>query len=150
MGGVIFQSQVSKHRAVLAAALPPAAVSALTSGSAGASIGIVDALPPAAKRIAQDVYGESLWPMWTFYTVVSAIAFVVALFIKRQNLSREHKETETGLEAEKARRAAVLAEKQEKAARKGQQKGYQMDRLGSSNEGSTTASEAGRSADDRV
>jgi len=118
IGGVIFQNEMTKHRATLAASLPASAVNTLTGGGAAAAIGLVNSLPPTARRVAQNVYGESLAPMWIFYVCLSALALVVALFIKRQNLSREHKETETGLEAEKARRAAFAAEKEERAALK--------------------------------
>lgn len=147
VGGAILQNEISKHRAILEASLPPAVAGALTGGSAGSSIGVVNSLSAGPKRVAQDVYGESLWPMWTFYVALCGVAIIAAFFIKQKDLSRNHKETETGLEAEKERRAAFQAMKEEKAAKKSPQ----SDRHGwSTSEEDSTASEAEKIGDDRV
>jgi len=147
IGGVIFQSEISKHRDILDASLPPAAAGVITGGSAAGSIGVVNALSAGPRRVAQDVYGESFWPMWTFYVGLCGIAIIASFLIKQKDLSRNHKETETGLEAEKERREAFLAMKAEKTALKN----HQADRRGwTTSEEEGTASEAEKIGDDRV
>jgi hypothetical protein len=60
--------------------------------------------------------------MWILYVAFAAVGLAISLLITRNKLDKQHEETETGLEAEKAKRLereAERAEKRSKRASKG-------------------------------
>ncbi|KAL8653838.1 MAG: hypothetical protein Q9210_001868 [Variospora velana] len=87
IGGVIFQNGMSKRRNILAASLPPDIADFLSGGSAGAATDIVKNLPAAQKRVADQVYTDSLRTMWIYYVAIAAVGFGASLLIKKTKLN---------------------------------------------------------------
>lgn len=97
IGGVIFQNGMSKRQNILAASLPPDIADLLGGGSAGAATETVKNLPPAQKRVANQVYTESLRTMWIYYVAVAVVGFCASLLIQKQKLSKVHEMQKQGL-----------------------------------------------------
>jgi len=114
IGNVVFQNEMTKKSSTLQAALGPSLANALSGGSAGASVGVVDALPPAQKAVARKAFADSLRTMWILYVVFSGVGLLVGFLIGKNVLSRQHQETKTGLEGEKERRREREEEKRER------------------------------------
>jgi MFS family permease len=64
IGGVVFQNQMVKKFPALLAGLGSQVANELSGGSAGANVGVVQALPPAQQAIAREAFYESLRTMW--------------------------------------------------------------------------------------
>ena len=111
IGGVVFQNEMQKRYPALVAALGKQTANLLSGGSAGASVGIVKQLPPAARTIARDAFFGSLRTMWIMYVAFAALGVVVSLFIGNQKLSKEHQVTKTGLVEEEAKRKELQEKK---------------------------------------
>lgn len=118
VGGVIFDNSMISKRPSLQAHLPASIVQLLTSGEAGAATEVIHRLPQAQRLFAQNEYSDALRGVWYFSVALSAVALASSFFISRKELSKEHKETETGLEAEEANRQRALRLKAENALRK--------------------------------
>lgn len=107
IGGVVFQNEMQKRSGALIAALGPKVASALSGGSAGASVGIVANLPPAQREIARRAFYESLRIMWIMYVAFAVLGLGISFLIAQNVLSKEHGTVKTGLaEQEKARKEA--------------------------------------------
>ncbi|KAI9647983.1 hypothetical protein NHQ30_002606 [Ciborinia camelliae] len=114
VGSVVFQNEMQKRSADLTKALGSNVASQLSGGSAGASVGIVQALPAAGREVARNAYWESLRIMWIIYVVFAALGLVISFAIGKHVLSKEHETTKVGLveqerlrlEAKKARKSA--------------------------------------------
>ncbi|KAI4121909.1 MAG: hypothetical protein LQ338_006094 [Usnochroma carphineum] len=104
IGGVIFQNGMSKRKDTLAAALPPNIAALLGGGSAGAATEVVQRLPPAQKRVVDQVYTDSLRTLWIFYTAVAAVGLAASLLISRQTLSKTHEVQKQGLAGQEEER----------------------------------------------
>jgi hypothetical protein len=105
IGGVVFQNEMQKRYAGLVEAVGPSVASALSGGSAGASVGIVSMLPAAQRDIARRAFHESLRIMWIMYVAFAALGMLVSLLIAQNVLSKEHGVVRTGLaEQERARK----------------------------------------------
>ncbi|TKA76226.1 hypothetical protein B0A49_03306 [Cryomyces minteri] len=118
IGGVIFQNEMARRAASLRSSLGDAAAVQLSGSSAGANVGVVDALPPAARAAARTAFAASLRPMWILYAAFAGVGLAVSFLIGRQVLESEHHETKTGLANEKDMRAERAAEKAEKEERR--------------------------------
>ncbi|PIA92979.1 putative MFS-type transporter [Cercospora beticola] len=118
IGEVVYQNQMEKKSAQISAALGPEAAGQITGGGAGASTQFIQRLPEDQREVVRVAFADSLQPMWIMYTCFAALGFAVMLLIKKKQLSREHEETKTGLEAEKENAAARKAEADEKRASK--------------------------------
>jgi hypothetical protein len=115
IGGVVFQNEMQKRVPALIAALGPQTAAMLSGGSAGASVGIVESLPPAERAIARAAFQESLRVMWIMYVAFAAMGVVIGFLIGNQKLSKEHNTVRTGLVEEEIRRKeAEAAKKQSK------------------------------------
>ncbi|KAL8899695.1 MAG: hypothetical protein Q9207_006064 [Kuettlingeria erythrocarpa] len=110
IGGVIFQNGMSKRQGRLLAALPPDTARLVGGGSAGAATEIVKNLPPEQKRVADQVYTESLRTMWIYYVVIAAVGLAVSLLIQRQQLSNVHEVQKQGLAGQEEERLKDEAE----------------------------------------
>jgi hypothetical protein len=97
IGGVVFQNEMQKRYGGLAAALGPATAQLLSGGSAGASVGVVQQLPPAQQVVAQTAFSGAIKVMWIMYVAFAGAGLVVSLFIGKRQLSTEHQVTRTGL-----------------------------------------------------
>jgi len=113
VGGVVFQNQMQKHYQTLLAALGPTLANELKGGSAGASVGIVAALPPAQQAVARLAFWQSLRTMWIMYVCFAAAGIFVSIFIGVRKLDRQHEVTKTGLAAEELKRKENLEQKKQ-------------------------------------
>jgi hypothetical protein len=118
VGDVVYQNQFSKKYSTVAAAIGPDGARQLTGGNAGASTEYINQLPDPGRRVVREQFADSLQPMWILYTCFAALGLVVMLLIQKKVLTTDHKETTTGLEAEKENAAARKAEKAEKAEKR--------------------------------
>lgn len=114
IGGVVFQNEMQKRAASLQAALGPEIASALSGGSAGASVGVVSRLPAAQREIARDAFYDSLRVMWIMYVAFAALGVFISFFIGSQALSKEHQTVKTGIVEEEKNRKE-LKEQQRKS-----------------------------------
>ena len=105
IGGVVFQNEMQKRYPSLLSSLGPTIANSLSGGSAGANVGIVQALPSAQREIARAAFYESLKTMWIMYVAFAALGLAISLFIKQNKLGTEHQVVKTGIaEEEKARK----------------------------------------------
>lgn len=114
IGQVVYQNQMEKKSGTLTKALGPKLAKVLGGGGAGAATQLIDGLPQAERSVVQRAFANSLMPMWIMYCCFAACGLVSAFFIRRQQLSKEHVETKTGMEAEKENAEARAVEKEEK------------------------------------
>ncbi|KAF2088124.1 putative dothistromin transporter [Saccharata proteae CBS 121410] len=119
IGGVVFQNEMTRKSGTLRAALGDQVAGELSGGSAGANVGIVDALPAGQRKVARTAFADSLATTWIVYTAFAALGLVISFLIAKNTLSKQHVETKTGLEAEEERRR-VRKEEKEKQVRKRQ------------------------------
>lgn len=112
IGQVVFQNQIKSHSHEIINAVGPDVGRRLDSPAAGANIGLVKGLPYAQRRVVHIAFADSLRDLWIMYTAVSAVAILIMPFIgSKKKLTDEHKETKTGLEAEKAAKEERQREK---------------------------------------
>jgi EmrB/QacA subfamily drug resistance transporter len=114
IGQVVLQNELAKRRGVLAGVLGAQLANELGGAEAIANTGLVDALPGYEGEVVRGVFAEGMRFIWVMYTAFSAPAIVLCLFVGRGRLSREHRETVTGLEAEREAREERLREEREK------------------------------------
>jgi EmrB/QacA subfamily drug resistance transporter len=102
LGGVVFQNSMDTRRSSLVAAgIPPNITALLTGKEAAAHVMIPSTLSdPVQREAAKQAFAWSMRNMWIMYTCFSFLGIVSGLFVKRRILSREHKETVTGLKEE--------------------------------------------------
>ncbi|EGD91317.1 hypothetical protein H112_01120 [Trichophyton rubrum D6] len=118
IGGVIIQNRLQSNILEIQHLLSPKSLEALQGVSAGASVHIIQALPPDEKQPVLDAYTKSLSTMWIFYTALAAIGFIVSLLLQKKKLNKEHEVTKTGLDAqERARKERLQMEKEAKSSR---------------------------------
>ena len=113
--GVIFQNEMLKKADFLARTLGPQTAQQLGGNNAGANTHVINRLPPAQKSIAQETIATSLQAGWIMYTAFAGVGLLISLLITKQQLTKTHVVTKTGLEAEKERRRV---DGEEKARRK--------------------------------
>ena len=111
IGGVIFQNGIQKRLPTLLASIPANIAMELGSGSAGANTGLVAALPPAEKTVADEAYTQSLQEMWIFYTCLAFVGLLASLLISKNTLSKTHEVIKTGLDAQERGRTERKEEK---------------------------------------
>ncbi|OAL70621.1 hypothetical protein A7D00_4949 [Trichophyton violaceum] len=117
IGGVIIQNRLQSNILEIQHLLSPKSLEALQGVSAGASVHIIQALPPDEKQPVLDAYTKSLSTMWIFYTALAAIGFIVSLLLQKKKLNKEHEVTKTGLDAqERARKERLQMEKEAKSS----------------------------------
>ncbi|KAL1794847.1 hypothetical protein ACET3X_006663 [Alternaria dauci] len=122
VGGVVFNNEMKSKQSQLAASLGPETAASFGGGSAGANVGLIQSLPNEQKAIARKAFADSLSTMWILYVAFAVVGLGVSLLITRNKLDKQHEETKTGIEAEKAKRLereAERAERRKKRASKG-------------------------------
>lgn len=99
VGGVVFQNSMEARQSSLAAAgLSDSVLEALSGTQAAANVGIAQSIAePSQRQVILEAFAWSLRNMFILYTALAAVAMVVSIFIKHQNLSTEHSETKTGI-----------------------------------------------------
>ncbi|KAE9369002.1 MFS general substrate transporter [Stipitochalara longipes BDJ] len=121
IGGVVFQNEMQKRYPSLVAALGLETANLLSGNSAGASVGIVKALPEAKRIVAREAFADSLRTMWIMYVAFAGLGLLVSLCVGSRKLSKEHEVTRTGLvEEEKKRRENKEAKRVSKMEKNGE------------------------------
>jgi len=116
IGGVVFQNRMQLQSSSLVGSLGPEEAAALSGGSAGTSVELVNSLQDPQRQIARDAYRSSLRVMWIMYVAFGALGILASLFIKTSVLSKEHELTKTGLAEEEAKRVEEAERRKAKAA----------------------------------
>lgn len=107
IGGVIFNNEMNKKAGRLERELGPDLAHALSGENAASNVRLVANLPGREGVIARTAFFESLRTMYIVYTCFAALGLIISLFIKQVNLSKDHKEHQTGLKSLKARKDAA-------------------------------------------
>lgn len=98
VGGIVFQQSMDLRRSnLIAAGLPLSVVEELSGKNAGANVDVGRNLPPLQDRAVKDAFAWSIRNMFIMFTILGALNIVASLFIKKTKLSKEHRETITGL-----------------------------------------------------
>ncbi|KAK7398375.1 hypothetical protein QQX98_012242 [Neonectria punicea] len=116
VGGVIFNNEMEKQYPKLERELGPDLAKALSGSNAASSVQLVGKLEGHDGEVAKTAYWKSLQTMYIVYTCFAALGLIISLFIRQVNLSKDHKEHQTGLKSLKARKEEKTAEQKETAA----------------------------------
>ncbi|EFQ93629.1 hypothetical protein CFE70_008472 [Pyrenophora teres f. teres 0-1] len=114
VGGVVFNNEIRTKQSELAAALGTQTASMFSGGSAGANVRVIQSLPEAQRAVARKAFADSLSKMWILYVAFAAVGLCVSLLVSRNLLDKQHEETKTGLDVEKAKRLEREAEQNER------------------------------------
>ncbi|ETI26930.1 hypothetical protein G647_10029 [Cladophialophora carrionii CBS 160.54] len=103
VGGIVFQQSMDLRRSALAqSGLSNAILDDLSGKNAGANVNIARNLPPAQELAVKQAFAWSIRNMFIMFTCLGAIGIVASLFVVKTKLSKEHRETVTGLKKEEA------------------------------------------------
>lgn len=103
VGGIVFQQSMDLRRSSLAqAGLPASTLEALSGKNAGANVMLGKTLPPAQALAVKDAFTWSIRNMFIMFTAFGALGMVASLFVVKKKLSKEHRETITGLKNREA------------------------------------------------
>lgn len=116
VGGVIFNNEMEKQRGTLERELGPDLADLLSGSNAASSTQIVGGLTGHDGRVAKAAYWKSLQTMYIVYTCFAALGLVISLFIRQVNLSKDHKDHQTGLKSLRANRKEPTADEKETSA----------------------------------
>ena len=99
VGGVIFQNGMQLRASDLrSAGLSMDLVHKFSGSDAAANVMLISNVTDVTQQAAvKEAYASSLRNMWILYTCVSFLGLVAATFIKKQELSKVHVETKTGI-----------------------------------------------------
>lgn len=98
LGGIVFQQSMDlKQSQFRAAGLPAAIIEDLSGKNAGSNVLIVRTLPPAQELLVKEAFAWSIRNMFIMFTGFAACGMVASIFVRRKRLSKEHRETITGL-----------------------------------------------------
>ncbi|KAN0117133.1 putative MFS transporter [Hyaloscypha variabilis] len=101
LGGVIFQNSMDMHIPLLSSPpvnLPANITDLLTKGGAAANVMLSNTISDSVQKEAvRAAYSWSMKNMWIFYTVLSGLAVLSSVFIKKHYLRTDHVETRTGI-----------------------------------------------------
>ncbi|RMZ82140.1 hypothetical protein DV738_g1889, partial [Chaetothyriales sp. CBS 135597] len=107
IGGVIIQNMMRSHEAEFQqAGIPTSIINQLVSGGGSESSHLLDSLTDSQRSLVLSAETDSLSKIWIFYTCLLFLGLLSGLGIGRTNLSKEHVEHKTGLDAEEANRRA--------------------------------------------
>ena len=104
IGSVVFQNIITSNQGILQEALGPQRAEELGGFNAGAEVGFINSLPDAQKAVARDVFANSFHYMWIMYCCFAGVGLALAFLITKQDLSKQHERTLTGLEFEEEKR----------------------------------------------
>ena len=109
LGGVVFQNSMDTRAPSLRAAGIPANITELLTGKEAAAHVIIPSTlkDPVQREAAKAAFAWSMRNMWIMYMGFGFCGVVSGWFVKSRNLSREHRETVTGLK-EKVMQALPL------------------------------------------
>ncbi|KAH7001508.1 major facilitator superfamily-domain-containing protein [Ilyonectria destructans] len=104
IGGVIFNNEMEKQYPTLERELGPELAKSLSGSNAASNVELVGSLTGHDGRVAKAAYWKSLQTMYIVYTCFAALGLVISMFIRQVNLSKDHKEHQTGLKSLKGRK----------------------------------------------
>ncbi|KAI5467417.1 major facilitator superfamily-domain-containing protein [Mariannaea sp. PMI_226] len=102
VGGVIFNNEMNKQYPKLERELGPELAKLLSGSNAAGSTQLVGKLTGHDGQVAKTAFWKSLQTMYIVYTCFAALGLFISLFIKQVNLSKDHKEHQTGLKSLKS------------------------------------------------
>jgi hypothetical protein len=104
IGGVVFQNSMGEQQSkLLASGMSESMADRMSGDAAAASIEYIkDITDPAQLLAVKEAFAWSLRNMWILYTCMSVVGVFCSAFILKAKLSKEHVETRTGLNHEKA------------------------------------------------
>ncbi|KAJ6070106.1 hypothetical protein N7499_011993 [Penicillium canescens] len=104
IGGVVFQNSMGEQQSnLLASGMSESMANRMSGDAAAASIEYIkDITDPAQLLAVKEAFAWSLRNMWILYTCMSVVGVFCSAFILKAKLSKEHVETKTGLNIEKA------------------------------------------------
>jgi hypothetical protein len=112
LGTVIYQNIMGQQSDQLVAAVGPETAASLSGSFAGASRSLIESLTTSQRQVVLGAFTHALSRMWIFYTAVAGVGFVLSLFIRPRELSRQHTFQKTGLaEQERARQERLDEER---------------------------------------
>ncbi|KAF7549819.1 hypothetical protein G7Z17_g6139 [Cylindrodendrum hubeiense] len=103
IGGVIFNNEMQKQNPTLERELGHELAQALSGSNAASNVQLVGSLTGHDGDVAKAAYWKSLQTMYIVYTCFAALGLIISMFIRQVNLSKDHKEHQTGLKSLKAR-----------------------------------------------
>lgn len=103
-GQTIFQKGMdARTGGLMGAGLDDSLRAAFAGNRAAASVGLIGEIADAGQRLAvEQAFAESLRGVWILDVCIVAAGFLCSPFLVKSKLSKEHVETRTGLETEKA------------------------------------------------
>ena len=104
LGGIVFQQSMDLRRSTLEqVGLSGAMLDALSGKNAGANVNLARSLPPAQALAVKQAFAWSIRNMFIMFTGIGALGIITSFFINNDKLSKEHRETITGLKKEEAK-----------------------------------------------
>lgn len=99
LGGVVFQNSMLVKRPLLRdAGLSSTLQEDFTGAEAAANaLAVKDVVDPLQRGAVKQAFAWSIRNIWILYTALAAVGLVASAFIRKQELSKEHVETKTGL-----------------------------------------------------
>jgi EmrB/QacA subfamily drug resistance transporter len=117
IGGVIFNNEMQKQQARLQRELGDGLASRLSGHNAAGNVELVAGLKGQDGDVARGAFWNSLRTMYIVYTCFAFLGFIISLFIRQVDLSKQHQEHKTGLKSlVKKERAETTDEENTKAA----------------------------------
>ncbi|KGO48473.1 Major facilitator superfamily domain, general substrate transporter [Penicillium expansum] len=114
LGTVIYQNIMGQQSAKLIASLGAETAATIMASFGGSSKSLVNSLAPSQREVVLGAYTHALNRMWIFYTCMACLGFVLALFIRRRELTRHHTIQKTGLaEQERARQELIDSQRKD-------------------------------------
>jgi len=110
----IFQNSMQKQHPKLVLQLGREVADLLSGHNAAANVESVRKLPTDLREIAQRAFSKGMFGMWILYVVLAVLCLLCSLCVQDKILSREHKITETGIEAEDVKRNIEEERRREK------------------------------------
>lgn len=114
LGTVIYQNMMGQQSAKLTAAIGPKLTAEVSSSFAGSSKSLIESLNQSQREVVLGAFTYSLSRMWIFYTAIGGVGFILSLFIRPRELSRQHTIRKTGLvEQERARQELIESQRKD-------------------------------------
>lgn len=100
IGGVVFQNSMQQQAAdISASGLPSNLVTKLSGANAAANVDLISSIGDASQKLAVRVaFASAISNIFILSTCLAACAIIASLFISKRELSKEHKETKTGIQ----------------------------------------------------
>jgi EmrB/QacA subfamily drug resistance transporter len=97
IGGVIFNNEMQKQQSRLQRELGPELAGRLSGHNAAGNVEFVAGLKGRDGDIAREAYWNAMKTMYIVYTCFAFVGFIISLFIRQKDLSKQHQEHKTGL-----------------------------------------------------